>query len=523
MQKDNTATVLYQLVKALDINVTQRSIEDETTRHPEPNSLLAVSEMLDHWNIPNAAYKLPPDELGQIPVPFVAFFLKRGFVLVTEFDGQHITISNEYWNNHLLGFDEFKLSYSGSILVAEKDVDSGEVDYKQKRKKEILNKWRIPAVLLSSSILMLICLLTNFTYFQSFKLQIGLLTLFKTAGVVTTVLLLIQSIDANNPFIQKLCTGGNNNDCNAILSSIAAKITNELSWSEAGFFYFAGTWLTLVFNSNNVTIIQALAILNIVSLPYTFYSIYYQWRVAKQWCVFCCTIQGLLWLEFFAFLPYLFHNVQMLGLTDWVKFITGMTIPILAWVIFKPYLLQRKEMQSLKKELNKLKYNRTLFNKLLNNEPQHELPDEHSSLVIGNHKAEKVITMVSNPLCQPCSEMHKKLDELLKNRNDIKLQVIFFIPDENDKKIQIMEHLMSLQAEGRNDLTKKALDDWYEHKNFEKWVETYPAKTRIDCQRFLKAQMEWCKTAKVMSTPVIFINGRKLFQSYQPEDIRYFI
>jgi len=144
------------------------------------------------------------------------------------------------------------------------------------------------------------------TYFTNLSWQIILLTLFKTAGLITSILLLIQSIDSNNPLVQVLCQGGGKTDCNAILSSKAAKVPIpiaigiELTWSEVGFFYFAGTWLLLLFGGGSPAIWQALALLNFISLPYTVYSIYYQARVAKQWCVLCCTVQALLWLEFFS-------------------------------------------------------------------------------------------------------------------------------------------------------------------------------------------------------------------------------
>jgi uncharacterized membrane protein len=526
MQKDNTSVVLYQLVQALDIPVTRQSIEDETAKHPEYSSLLAISELLNHWRIPNAAYHLSFEELPQVPVPFVVFFQKKKFSLVIRLNEQQATVLNEHGKSQVMPIEEFRKSYSGSILIAEKDPDSGEVDYTQKRRKELWSRRRTPAALIGAGIFLPTFLLVNSTYISSFSLQIGLLTLFKTAGLTTAVLLLMQSIDANNPLIQKLCTGANNKDCNAILSSKAAKITNELSWSEAGFFYFAGTWLVLLFNSGNTSLLQALAILNIISLPYTFYSIYYQWRVAKHWCLFCCTVQGLLWLEFFAFLPSLMQGLQPLNVTGWCNLVIGMAIPVLAWILAKPYLLQGKQIQSFKQQLRQFKYNSTLFNKLLNEETKYDLPQDDSSLIIGNREAETIITMVSNPFCQPCSSMHKRLDALLQNRSDIKLQVVFFTHDaENDKKSQVAAHLMSLQAGRDNRSLKKALDDWYEQKqkSFETWAKEHPVKEQVDSQASLQIQREWCKTAKITGTPTVFINGRRLPHNYQPEDIRYFL
>jgi hypothetical protein len=242
--------------------------------------------------------------------------------------------------------------------------------------------------------------------------------------------------------------------------------------------------------------------------------------------MFCCTVQGLLWLEFFAFLPSLLHGLQPLNATGWSNLVTGMAVPILAWVLAKPYFLQGKQIQSFKQQLRQFKYNSALFNKLLDEETKHELPHEDSSLIIGNREAETIITMVSNPFCQPCSSMHKKLDILLQNREDIKLQVIFSTSEaENDKKAYVAAHLMSLQA-GRDDHSlKKALDDWYEQKqkNFETWAKEHPIKEQVDCQASLKKQREWCSAAKITGTPTVFINGRKLPKNYQPEDIRYFI
>jgi protein-disulfide isomerase len=299
-----------------------------------------------------------------------------------------------------------------------------------------------------------------------------------------------------------------------------------LSWSEIGFFYFAGTWLVLLFNNGHDSILQMLALLNIISLPYTFYSIYYQWRIAKQWCVFCCTVQAILWLDFFAFLPSLLHGLQTPTLLEWSSMVMGMTIPLLSWMLIKPYLLQAKQIAPLKAQLRRFKYNRDLFNKMLNDEVKYALPDARHSLMIGNPEAGHVITMVTNPYCQPCSRAHKLLDEWLPSRDDVKLQVVFStVENEEDKKTTVAAHLMSLQAGQSNAALKHALDDWYEQKqkNYEAWAKEHPVKSQTAHTEVLKTQREWCKLTEVTGTPTIFINGRRLPHNYQTEDIKYFI
>jgi protein-disulfide isomerase/uncharacterized membrane protein len=528
MKPSNITRVISLLINELHIPVTQQSIEEEIARHPSYQSMLAISELLDNWQIPNAAYKLTFEELmgTEIPMPLIAHF-KKNFVLVTDRNKENITLYNGDGKKEWLSLTEFKNLYMGSILIAEKDEESGEVDYALKHRKERLDNLRIPFVVAGAGFVFLALILLSPSYTAAFSWPLGLLTLFKAAGLITTILLLVQSIDANNPLIQKLCGGDNNKDCNAILSSKAATVTEELSWSEAGFFYFAGTWLAMLFNPNNISLMQLLAILNIISLPYTFYSIYYQWRIAKQWCIFCCTVQALLWLEFFAFLPYMLHGLQTPAVTDAARVLAAMALPILAWIFVKPYLQLSKQIDPLKQQLRQFKYNTDLFRKVLDNGVQYTLPDEEDSLIIGNREAEQVITMVSNPYCQPCAKAHKKLDKWLSSREDIKLQVVFSVSttDENNKKTKVASHLMSLQH-GRDDVSlKKALDDWYEQKqkNYEAWSKEHPVTVIIDNTEALEKNKQWCKTTEIRATPTIFINGRKLPKPYQTEDIKYFM
>lgn len=525
MIQDNATAVLSCLIERLSISITKQTIGEELQKHPQYNTLLALSEVLDNWHIPNAAYQLNFDDLlaAEIDGPFIAFVSQKEFVTVTNLNKTEVMVSNERWNKHHLKIEEFKKIYSGSILLAEKDEGSGEKDYSAKRRKEIINSIRIPMVIAGAAILLIGWLSIEVPYLSVLSWQIALLTLFKTAGLVTSVLLLIQSIDSNNPLLNKLCGGDNNKNCNAILSSKAAKITEELSWSEVGFFYFGGSWLVLLFNAANASVIGMLALLNLLSLPYTFYSIYHQWRIAKQWCKLCCTVQAILWLEFFTFLPSLSGGITAPLLKDFAQLITGLSTPILGWILLKPYLLLSKQIKPLKDQLRQYKYNKDLFDRMLNDQVQYALPDQDNTIIIGNSEAEKVITMVSNPYCQPCAKAHKAL-EWINGREDIKLQVVFTTHDETDRNAEVALHLMAMHD--LNDLAlKKAMDDWYEQKqkNYQTWAKTYPKPHNAVNAEALEKQREWCKITEVKGTPTLFLNGRRLPNNYQPEDIKYFI
>jgi len=530
MINDNSTTkVLSLLLKELQIPVTRESIINELQKHPDLFSLRVISDILDHWNITNAAYAVTIKELQEteIPLPFIACFKKGEFVLVKRINEKGAVVSNDRWDNHELPINEFIELYQGTILAFQKDELSGEKDYAVKRRKEIVNNFRIPFVVFGFVTILILFLLLNPFYFKAFNWHIGLLSLFKTAGLGVSILLLIQSIDKNNPFVQKLCGSDDSKNCNAILAAKAAKVTEELSWSEVGFFYFAGTWLALLFNTTNGHLIQILAILNLISLPYTFYSIYYQWRVARQWCVFCCAAQAILWLEFFAFFTFLRSPLVLpVDFQVWGSLVAAIFFPILLWVFIKPYLMNSEHLKVLKPELYRFKYNKELFKDTIEKQVKYGLLPDENTITVGNQEADNIITVVSSPFCHACSNVHKVLDEFVDGRDDVKLQFIFLTrisSKEFDRKV--LSHFMGLKSRYDDFSVKKALNDWYKQKkkDYDSWQVGYPVNEVIDKSDVLVKQKAWCKMANVTSTPTIFVNGRRLPEMYRAEDIEYIL
>ena len=110
VKKNNITVVLTRFMRDLAIPVTRQSINDELQKHPNYNSLLAISDVLNNWHIPNAAYELTFEELlaAEIPDSFIAFVSGREFAVVSHLDSNYAIISNEKWSNRRLTTDEFK-------------------------------------------------------------------------------------------------------------------------------------------------------------------------------------------------------------------------------------------------------------------------------------------------------------------------------------------------------------------------------------------------------------------------------
>lgn len=527
MRNDNFTQVIKRFVHELGIPVTAQSIENELQIHPEFNSFVAISDVLNTWLVPNAAYQLTFDELlsAEIEDPFIAFISDKEFAVVSHLDKNHARVSNEKWNNHQLTIAEFEEIYSGSILVAEKEATSGETAYVFNRCKEIYDKIITPIIFSVGGIILFAFLIVHSEYITNFTRHTNLLLLIKSVGVGVVGLLIVQTLSSDNPIFQKLCGSTYHNDCNQVLSSKGAKIYDLITWSEIGLFYFAGSWLVLIFNRNNIALLQVLSMLNLISLPFTFYSIYYQWKVVKEWCILCCIVQALLWLEFIVFLPLITQGWVFLNLMGWVHLAIGMTVPIVLWTFIKPYLIISKQLESITNELQDFKYNRDLFQASLNEGAKYSLVADKDSIVFGNPQAENTLTVVLKPYGKLSAEAYQGLNWIA-GRDDIKLQLVFATPGNgSDPDTRVATHMLTLKEKRDVGSLKKAMDNWFNQmrKNYDDWADGNPIYKIDKAKEAIKANSEWCQMADINKIPTIFINGQKLKLNYKTSDLKYFI
>ncbi|WP_316786353.1 cysteine peptidase family C39 domain-containing protein [Pedobacter frigiditerrae] len=523
-KKANAVAVTGMLLKVLGVKVSQGTLTDKIENHPSFPSILAVGNILTEFNVPHTILNWSKENfhLQNCLFPFIAHSKANGgtFVLVHNIENGEVFISDEKKKDQKIAENQFLKSWSGSLLYAEADTDSGEKNYQLKQIQNNLQQLKVPMLVT----IILIAILTGFNL-NIYNWGYYLILLLKIVGLASSILLLTYSIDANNPLVQNLCSLGKKNNCNAILKSEAAKVTSWLSWSEVGFFYFAGSFLSLLFLPSSLSL---LFWLNILCLPYTLWSIHYQY-IHKNWCVLCCTVQVVLWLEiltlflgfgFFALNPqaFIIPSLYLLSL----YFIA----PVLIWYILKPILLKASEYRVLKNQLNKFKYNSQLFNQALTSQARYAVPDDLMPTVLGNPIAETIITMVSNPFCGPCAKAHETLEKLLDNRDDIRLKIVFATADhDNDEKTKIARHIAALNLTNNATLVEKALNDWYalREKKYDVWARDYHVEINEQVNNISKRQKQWCDLAEITVTPTILINGYKLPEPYQIADLKFLI
>jgi len=270
--------------------------------------------------------------------------------------------------------------------------------------------------------------------------------------------------------------------------------------------------------------------LNSIALPYTVFSVVYQWRVAKQWCVLCLAVQAILLLLFVNNILTLhwtgFPVVSILQ-PDLILFAACFAVPIISWLLIKPLLLKTQDAKRQKRQLLRLKYDSHIFEALLARQKQITEEPFGLGITIGNPNASNIIIKVCNPYCGPCAKAHPDIEKLVQENSNIKAQIIFTATAaETDRRSKPVKHLMAIAAKEDTALTHKALDDWYlaEKKDYEAFAAKYPMNGELKLQdEKLKAMDSWCQEEAIAFTPTFFINGKQLPNMYNIKDLTYFL
>lgn len=527
------------LLNALNIKFTQWHLEKQLTEHPNYPSLASIADIIGiSYDVACAPIRIGIAEYknsADFRLPFLALIQSEGkkseaFAVVTQLSADNIILYNPILKkNEQLTLPCFDKYYKGLILIVEPGSKKQEDNYEEnlRKQKESLFYHTLSVVALPV-LAIIISVLYAVKYPIANVIAPILFTLFSLGGSFVTTLLLWHEIDEFNPVVRQICQASAQVNCSAVLHSKASKIKG-LSWSSLGFVFFSGVLLSLLVTGISHNSLVLSAWMSAASLPYIFFSIYYQWKVIKQWCVLCLIIQGLLLLLFFTALVGGFLNLSFLSeLSAYsiVAHLTSFFFVFIAINVLMPALQKAKSNKQKTIELQRMKHNPQIFEGILAKQKNMGASSEGLGITIGNPNSVFKLVKVCNPYCAPCAKAHPILDELIGGNEEVSLQIIFTTSDdEKDITREPVMHLMAVDSKCDEQLTKKALDDWYlsDKKDYAAFASQYPMNGELQLQRDkLKKMSQWCNDVQIKFTPTFFIclnNHDESPQFYQLPDI----
>lgn len=476
--------------------------------------------MLSNYQIPNAGLQLnDKEEIISLQTPFIAQ-ASNDFVLVTKLYGDSI----EYiWRAKKLNttISEFKTIWTGVVLLAEPDEDSKEPEYSKHIVKErfVITEKIIIAVF----ILTLSC--AAFVHFSNVHLLARLVFVpIIGVGIYVSYLLLLKQMKIGSQSADKICSLFKKSDCNDVLETVAAKAFGIVGWSEVGFAYFIANMLIVVFMPD---LLVYAAIINLIALPYTIWSVWYQKFRAKQWCPLCLIVQAILWLSFIAFCGFGIIAMPLWNFYDIVIAASFYVIPLLAVNLLLPKLSEALKVEKLTQEFASLRLKDEVFLTYLKLQPRYDVDKNTSRIIFGNPNAELLVTILTNPHCNPCARMHKRIEALLNDFGE-KMCIQYVFSSFNEEMESSGQFLTAIYLNHIDDMkfVKYCYNDWFlDGKNnrdefFIKYKED--ADGEVVRNEYNK-HIHWREQTKIRATPTILVNGYELPDNYVVEDLKYFV
>lgn len=514
--------VTFQLLDQLNIKGNKSTIQSKIRAHPQFPSLIAIQDCLTDFKMVANSYSINKElfKLSQLQYPFVTYLSNYmgGYVLVQGVNNDSVVISNEKNKNIRVPKKDFLDNWDGILLFALADENSSEINYYRNRITHVLNQALLPSF----------CLILIYAFIlayaqSSFHWDSLILFVLTFLGLSISILLIIQTVNYSSPLVERLCSIAGQNGCNNVLKSDTSKVTSWLSWSEVGYFYFSGSFVTFVVFPQFISL---LAYLNILAMPFTFYLLYHQYKL-KNWCLLCCLTQALIVMEFltFAFYSNVFDEWFIPGIFHLSQFCICFFIPMLGWWLQKSLIVKLSSVNSMAQQLS-YKYNVDLFNLFLSDQKYISVSNDLEFILMGNPDSDTVITVISSPFCVPCSETHRILEEWLEKRNDFQVKLIFLTPNGDEGyATKVARHIIALNSMKDKNIVIEALHDWYKQavKKYETWAQGYPVVITSQIIEICAKQHLWCKNNEIKYTPTVLVNGYVLNEPYKLNDLKYLI
>ncbi len=508
----NIFTVFLKRLKVKHTNSFANKLFNE---HPDKYNLLGLSDMLTVYGIENAGFNVEQKEtICMATPPFVAF-VGGDFVVVEAINQQQ---TRYVWNSKHIEIEtnEFFKIWSGVVLMAQPNEQSIEPNYRyNKRQENICTLVNYTIVAAAASVFLMACLATRiYTHFGMM-----VLLLLSIVGVYISYLLLLKHLHIHSGYGDKICSLFKQADCNNILESSAAKLFGIVSWSEVGLGYFLSNIIILLFFPQ---LLEWMVMVNLFALPYTFWSIWYQGVKAKQWCPLCVAVQGLLWLLFVVNLSFGFIRVPTFDLWQIIIVACVYFIPLLLIHQTAPLFTNKQRIVQLTQEINSIKANEKVFIALLEEQPHYAISYSDSRVLLG-HTSKLLVTVLTNPHCNPCARMHARIEKLLKLNQQMQVQYVF---SSFSKELEVSaQFLIAVYQQKSANEREHIYSEWFEKGKFDKerFFKKYPVNIKdVAVVDEFNRHKEWIKTSQLRATPTILVNGFKLPDNYQIEDLNFF-
>jgi len=514
--QNSLISVVEQLLSKNRIFFDKSELDFQIQSHPSFPSLHAVTGVLDHFNIENVAVDVPvnSETIQQLPECFIAQIITdKGKDLVTvERKNEFYFFFNSSKKNHKYSESEFLKKITGIVVAVEKPETNKQI----KPSANLFNSIGLFLLVVFSTLFLV---QAKFEWFNAVHLLLSL------AGIIISVAILKQELGLQTIIGNAFCSDSKDKkSCDAVLTSKGAEIFKDYKLSDLSLLYFISLFVFTFIEISNPIISFTVSLL---AIPFTVYSLYYQYKVIQKWCFLCLSIVAVLWLQ--ALIPVLTNTyINELNRNSFFVFSIVILSIGITWSYLKSLYNEVRELKKDKIRSTKFKKNFDVFQVLLNKSSQINTNVFNSNqMVFGNQTSNLEITIVTNPYCGHCKPLHHQIENILnKFNNDVRVVIRFNVRTHNMSSdiFKITHKLIELYNEDSKENTLEAMRNIYDGMLLQEWLEKWGDCSEKEKYKIeLEKQQKWCAQNAINFTPKILINGKSFPKEYDRKDLIFFI
>ena len=514
--RSKASNILSATLSLLNVKHTSNYTNKHYNEHPNKYDMFGISKMLSHYGIHSLGIRISEKEesIKQLESPFIAH-VGNDFVVVENILKENV---NYYWGEEKLSvpINEFINIWSGATLLFETDENSIEPDYNKNKQLELIIDIQKVLLLLACVLLLMIGIIHNQIYLY---FGYSIMTILNLIGIYIGYLLVLKQMKIKSNNADKICSLFSRSSCNDVLDSPASKFMGIVGWSELGLSYFLSNLFVLLFTPQ---LLLYSIFLNICILPYSFWSIWYQKFKAKIWCLLCLIAQVLFWGLFVTSLLAGLIKIPEFIILDIILAGIIYGVPILLMNLILPKLAEARKVERIRQMFNSIRMNNKYFEAQLKELAFYNVDKSFSSILLGNPNAKDMVTIFTNPHCEPCARMHTRVENFLKEAKE-RFCIQYMLSSFDEELDSSNDFLLWINKNYPSQERDIIYNKWFTEGKYDKenFFKQYNFK-HTELSEEHKKHNKWKTDTRLSATPTILINGREIPANYNIEDLVYF-
>jgi uncharacterized membrane protein len=507
---------LYALLQRIGLTVSKGYLKTKIETHPYYPSLLSIKDTLEELHAEVQVFKMLPEKFSTIGLPFLAHVKDKH---------EEKVIFIQKGADYLTYTKNTEFNFTGIVITAE----AGAIPFENKENTQSLAKEKQANIFKTILTICALCLLLSPFCVAKVTFSEGIVFAANLIGLIFSYFIIEKEFGISNTVSDMICKLSAQKGCDGVLSSTGARITSWLTWGDIGLSYFAISLIYLTLSSVTQGLSQVpFYFTALAGILFPVYSLYYQLKIAKQFCMLCIGVLCALACNFFVALfvsPSLWHSTLTNILFSSVIFCIIGSAVLTLWLLFKAIFLKAHKSSIYHTLYRRTKRNPAVFMAVLNAKPTiaEGTVATEEPLAYGNINAPYQLLIACNPYCNPCAFAHTLVHEAFaKYPEHIRVGIRFVITQknfsENSDKVQVVRHLLQYVKENPSE-TQNIIHAWYQLEDIEALMTQFPVTKSANVEHILIEYIAWDTKVSVRGTPTFWINGKELPSLYSWVDL----